>query len=466
MLFFTAMSHNLLKPWLFLPILCTLSSAAEKAEITYLNGMLRKQSPEWEAWDIGGDVRARIEIKDDAGVVPNTDFIDGLAESRGAAYLRERAHIGYRAPWFGAFAEARNASGHDDDAGDDAFDLTQAYLSFGNAKEFPLTAKLGRQELVYGDERFVGKGDWNNTGRTFDAARLRLENSFGWVDAFVGRVVLIDDNNFNVSNDYDYLSGIYASSSKLMPWQETQAYFLARNYGNQAPNAIGPGRPGSPSTQRDIYTLGTLWKSAPDAFGPWDYSFEAALQFGSVYNRAQDARLDQQSYGIFASAGYTWKEAWAQPRVGIGYEHGSGDSDPTDGKVETFENLFGTLHRPYGLMDLSGARNMHIPKITFTLKPVKGLTLNADLLGNFLDDTNDFFYPESGSPRNGNGYGIHPNYHSYVGTELDLYANYKLSNWANYQLGYGHFFVGDYVKSSVDATTDADWLYAQVLFTF
>ena len=68
--------------------------------------------------------------------------------------------------------------------------------------------------------------------------------------------------------------------------------------------------------------------------------------------------------------------------------------------------------------------------------------------------------------RSGNGYGIKPGNDSFAGTELDLYANYKVANWANLQLGYGHFFVGDYVKQSVGNTTDADWFYTQATLTF
>lgn len=440
--------------------------AAEK-KVPFFNNLLHSTYPESQPWDIGVELRGRFENKDDAGVTPNTDFISGLAESREAVYFREKIHVGYQAPWIGGFIEARDASGHEDLKADDVLDLHQAYLTFGNAAEFPLTARIGRQELSYGDQRFVGKGDWNNTGRSFEAIKLRLENSFGWVDAFTSRVVLVDDGNFNVSNDYDNFSGIYASSKQLMPWQETQAYFLARNYGFKAPDALAPGTPGSPSTQRDIYTLGTLWKSNPDAFHGWDYSMEIAYQFGSVYNKTQATRLDQQSYAVFLDGGYTWKNVTGTPRIGLGYEHGSGDGDATDGKVQTLENLFGTQHRPYGLMDLAGARNMHIPRLTFSIKPVKGLTLAADYLTFILADTNDFFYPESGGGRSGNGYGINPGHGAYAGSELDLYANYSVTPWSNLQIGYGHFFTGDYVKDSVGAAaTGADWFYTQLTLTF
>ncbi|HEY8990940.1 MAG TPA: alginate export family protein [Luteolibacter sp.] len=451
---------------LALPCLPELVSAAEKTEPAFLNTQLVEWSPAFKPWDIGAEFRARYESKDGAGVTPNTDFIPTLDHERDANYLREKIHLGYKDAWFSAFVEGRDASGHEDVKADDVFDLHQAYFTLGNAKEFPLTTKIGRQEMVYGDERLIGKGDWNNTGRSFDAIKLRLENGFGWIDAFTGRVVVVDDGNFNVSNDYDQFSGLYAGTKKLIPWQETQAYFLARNYGVKGPNAVSPGNPGSPSTQRDIYTLGTFWKSDPDVLQGWDYLFETAYQFGSVYNKKQNQRLDQDSYAIFANAGYTWKKTWGKPRLGLAYDHGSGDSNAKDDKVETFENLFGTQHRPYGLMDLAGARNMHIPKITFAVRPVNGLSLHADFMGFYLADTGDFFYPESGSGRSGNGYGIKPGNSSFAGTELDLYANYKVTNWANLQLGYGHFFVGDYVKQSVGPTTDADWFYTQATLTF
>lgn len=443
--------------------------AAEKEE-PWLNQQLHLRAPATQPWDIGAEFRGRFENKDDAGVISNTDFIEGVAASREAFLFREKAHLGYHSDWFTAMVEGRDASGHQDLSSDDAFDLFQAYLELGNPDVFPLTLKIGRQELSYGDQRFVGKGDWSNYGRTFDAIRLRAENSFGWVEAFTSRIVLPDDGNFNVSNDYDTFSGVYASSKKLISWQDTQLYFLARNANGQAADALTPGRPGTPSTARDIYTLGTLWKSDPKVLCGWDYSIELALQFGSVHNNAQDRRLDQKSYAVFLNAGYTWADAFGTPRLGLGYEHGSGDDNPRDGTVGTLENLFGTQHRPYGLMDLVGARNMHIPKLEFSIKPVKGLSLNADYLVFILDETNDFFYPEAGGGRNGNGYGVNQDYGSFVGSEIDLYASYNINSWSNLQLGYGHFFTGDYISDTADAAgsveTGADWFYTQLTLTF
>ncbi len=449
-------------------IICAAISHAADKETPVFDAWLHATYPESSPWDIGAEIRGRYESKEDAGTVPNTDFISGIAVSTEATLLREKFHVGYQAtPAFGVFVEGRDSAAHDIPVLDDQMDLYQAYASLGDPTRFPLTARIGRQELSYGDQRFVGKADWSNLGRSFDAIKLRLENSYGWVDAFAGRVVLPDNGNLNVSNDYDNLAGIYASSPVLMPWQDSQFYFLARNSGPQAVNSSSTGIPASPSTQRDIYTIGTLWKSHPQALAGWDYSMELAFQFGSVYSKTLLDRLDQQSYGIFLNAGYTWEKSFGKPRLGIAYEHGSGDSDPTDGKVQTFENLFGTQHKPYGLMDLVGPRNMHIPKLEISVKPVKGLTLGADYLFFIMANTHDYFYPEAGGGRSGNGYGINPDNGRFAGSEIDLYANYTINSWANYQIGYGHFFTGDYINQSVGpAVTDADWFYTQLSLTF
>jgi hypothetical protein len=440
-----------------------------------VNDWLRGQSGGWQPWDVGGQFRLRYEVRDNAGSFPNNDFIRNLENDNDYLLERLRYHLGSApAPWFAGYVEGQSSFEQWDKRSPspelDRFNLRQAWVAFGDPTQFPLVAKVGRQELVYGEERFVGTGDWSNTGRTFDAAKLRYEHSSFWVDAFAGRVVIPDNGQFAESNDYDWLLGLYGSTAKLIPWQDTQVYFLSRNVGSEAPNAVAPGVPGTPTTARDIYTVGTRWASRPDQLGAWDYALEGAGQFGSI-NQA-NVRRDQLSYAVFASGGYTWKHAWGSPRFGLGYEFGSGDSNPNDDQNQTFENLLGTNHRFYGAMDLFCQRNMHIPRLAASLKPVKNLTLSAEYLLFWLADTQDFLYPESGSGRNQNGYGRHPEFDAFVGSEIDLVATYTVKKFGDLQVGYGHFFVGDYIEQSVGSvpanggTVDANWFYVQARFNF
>ena len=56
------------------------------------------------------------------------------------------------------------------------------------------------------------------------------------MDAFTSHVVIPKDNHFDFSNNYDTFSGLYASTAELLPWQESQVYFLARNTSRNSPN--------------------------------------------------------------------------------------------------------------------------------------------------------------------------------------------------------------------------------------
>jgi hypothetical protein len=440
-----------------------------------LNDWLREQSPGFEKWDIGGEARLRYEIRSNAGFVANRDFGQNLDNSNDYLLLREKVHVGYRpADWVLVYGEARDSVAVDDDRRpspeNDFLDLHQAYALFGNAKDFPLLVKVGRQEMIYGDERFVGVSDWSNTGRSFDAVKFRYENEKFWVDAFTGRVVVPYDEHFNVANDYDWFSGLYASTREGLPWQESQAFAFSRNAGSGVTDAIALGVPGSPSGPRDVYTFGARVKSLPGKLAGWDYSAEIAGQFGSVVSGG--VRRDLEAMTGDATGGYTWAEAPWSPRLGVGYTYASGDRNPNDDKAETFEPLFGTNHKFYGFMDLWGPRNIHSGRFSASCKPVKGLVLSADYHLVWLADTHDSFYPESGAGRAGNGYGRNPGFSSFVGSEINAVASYTPAPWADLQLGYGHFFTGDYIEESITSVaanggvTDADWFYTQVKLRF
>ena len=119
-------------------------------------------------------------------------------------------------------------------------------------------------------------------------------------------------------------------------------------------------------------------------------------------------------------------------------------------------------------MDFVSWQNIHNVRFTASAKPIKGLTLTTDYHLFWLADTSDYFYTVSGSPRKTGGYGIKPANDSFVGSELDIVASYQVKSFVVAQLGYGHFFIGDYVKQSLTATgsQDADWIYAQLAFNF
>src|SRR5262249_12014062 len=141
------------------------------------------------------------------------DFKENTPDPNNSYWLqRVKPRVGYTADWFSFFVEGRGSYTSNDDRdpnpeSDGPIDLHQAYVTVGNHKQFPVSLKVGRQELSYGDERLIGAFDWNNIGRVFDAAKVRWQNEWFAADFFTGRVILPDDNHFNQPNDYDWFSG-------------------------------------------------------------------------------------------------------------------------------------------------------------------------------------------------------------------------------------------------------------------
>jgi hypothetical protein len=452
--------------------------AQTRGENTSLvNQWLRDESTAFNSWDLGGQLRVRFEDKENFATPGRgtVDFQRDGGNGDNAYFLfREKFHLGYKSDWITVFGELRDSRTANDERKPhpetDPLDLQQAYVLIGDSGKIPFTLKLGRQELSYGDERLVGASDWSNLGRVFDAAKLRYENQNFWIDTFVSRVVLPNPSDFDEANDYDFLSGIYASSKTVVPGNEAQIYLLARNVSVKSPNAIGAGLPAfmTGASARDIYTAGFRVKSLPNEFGGWDYDAELAAQLGNVKS-STGARLDHEAFAAHVAGGYTWTNFFGKPRAGLEYNFATGDSNPNDGKHGTFDNLLPTNHKFYGYMDFVSWQNIHDGRVTASLKPLKKLTLTSDCHAFWLADKNDFFYQVNGAPRGTGGYGIHAKAGSYVGSEIDLNATYNVCEAVTVQGGYGHFFRGDYVKNSLSTTSgavDANWFYLQMSLNF
>jgi hypothetical protein len=452
-------------------------------------------------WDFGSSVRLRYEVKEGfaiPGVAGSMDFrAHGADVSNDYLLSRIRFHAGFSECWGGVYVEGRSSLAASDERfaypntpavagtvrrqGDgpeaNVIDLGQAYVYLGNPS-FPFSLKAGRQELNYGEERLVSVNPWNNIGRTFDAVKVRWQIPGIWVDAFTSRIVIPEDGRFDVDNDYDWFSGVYASTTKL-PRHVLEGYFFARNASPQA-IAAEPSPQETPlPSARDIYTLGFRLKSIRGDLGPWDYAIEAAGQLGDFrdFRRgANSPRLDHQAWMAIVQGGYTITNLWSAPRLGLEYAHASGDSNPNDGKHETFDTLFPTYHAYYGYMNFFSLQNIHDVRAILQCKPHPRLSFSLEGHGFWLADTHDSFYSANGTPRGGlattpgTGYGINPSYNNFVGTELDLIGGWAITRFALLEAGYGHFFTGDYIRQSLSSPAfgnkDANWGYVQLNVSF
>lgn len=444
----------------------------EKKGLVFADGLLTVDIEE----------RLRFEARSN-----NRDFNDAVNDDSDDSWLLNRFRLGLAvkpAHWLKVYAQMQdtrewnserpNTPGIRGTEGEDNFDLRQAYVELGDLKEFPLALTLGRQILNYGDARLVADGNWNNFGRTFDAVKLRYQKKgVVTVDLFAARPVQIKEEVINDSDSADNFFGIYATLD-VLPFQMTELYVLHRDKEDLQPdldpiNKSDPRGAATGPVQR-ITTIGTRWASKKGAFGDWDYGLEAAYQFGDYWAGARTGpALDHNAFAIHLRAGHTWEDIGWKPRVGLEYNYASGDKDPTDGKNESFQNLFPSNFAPYGYMDEMPWRNMHNARLHLTAQPTKKLSAELSWHVFWLAETTDFWYRSNGVATQRAAFGGADvrtlGASNYVGHEIDLAFTYKPTEWLTIFTGYSHFFAGDYIQAT-GPSDDADFAYLQATFQF
>jgi hypothetical protein len=354
--------------------------------------------------------------------------------------------------------------------GDDYFDLRQAYIEIGDFSKSPWDLKVGRQILSYGDERLVGAFDWNNFGRTFDAAKLTYKTKGFSIDGFASTPVVITAKNYNQSDLFNgtetnrglVFSGLYATFDDL-PFGTLDLYSLLidqprGNTTNAQGTLTAATTTGSLARHSDFVTLGSRIKGDPKKLGGWEFSGEFAYQVGDVRG------LELNAFAATVGGGFNFDAPW-KPRLYAEYNYASGDSNSADGDIDTFQNLFPTNHKFYGIMDVFAWQNLHNAMLSFKVTPVKNVTAQVDYNAFWLADTNDVWYRANGltavRPLNAAA----RNASSYCGSEVDFVVTWNVCKNLQVQGGYSHFFAGDYLKST-GFHSDADFGYLQATITF
>jgi hypothetical protein len=469
-----------------------------------IDSYLVANDPAFKAWDIGVNERLRYEDKSSAGAThagSNFDFDSAPPTTNSNTYWLSRLmpRIGYTGDWVSAVVELRSSYSFGDDRytatspgrnlseNDGPLQLELAYVTIGDLKQFPLTVKIGRQELNLGDQRLVGAAMWLNIPHTFDAVKVRYQNSFLGVDLFAADLAYVRGNHFDESNSQDRLSGAYFDFPGLSKNDVLELYLLARNVTRGIVTddwSLVPS-PFRFTAPQDTYTLGTHAKSKPAAYAPWDYGIEAMYQFGdrtSVFPATPVAaatrapRLDQSAWAFILQGGYTWKKLPWTPRLAMIVSCASGDRNSADGGSQTFLNLLPSNHGLYGAMDLSSLQNIEDYRLSFSVKPSATTSLALDAHQQYLENTHDYWYNVAGIPRNtpgatpgsGRGFGINPGYSADLGREIDVISGWTVAKGFLLEAGLGHFFRGDYIKQSLRAvgSKDANYCYVQATLNF
>ena len=308
-------------------------------------------------------------------------------------------------------------------------DLRLGYLQLGDSDQSPLSLRAGRQDLNFGEQRLLGNFNWINVGRSFDAVRLTVRHNRYRLDAFASSVVIPTSTGFDRPQTGNNLHGLYGGIEKLPLGASIEPYVLWR----LAPNQVSES--GIKAT-KDFETIGFRGTGRIRAI---DYGTEVAGQVGSL---GQDRVRAWAGHWV---AGYTIPASRWRSRFSAEYNYASGDQNPHDGVLGTFDVLYPSPHDQYGLCDQVGWRNIHDVRLGWDAKPAPKLSLIANYHNWWLASARDALYAPTGAAvvRRLDGLaGRH------VGQEIDLEASYPVTAQIQLTAGLGHIFPGGFLKKT------------------
>lgn len=351
-------------------------------------------------------------------------------------YERENLSIGLSAQHVGVWGQDPQI----DKNGRFILNEAWAQLNFGTG----FFAKLGRQSLVYDDERLLGGLDWNVAGRYHDALKLGYQNSNNKLHL----IVAFNQNDETLIGGTYYAPGAQPYKTMQTLWYEHtcskafRASFLFMNLGIE-----GGDIEKKESDTKFMQTLGTNLYYTP---GNWSFGGTFYYQFGK-----SKAGKDISAFMWAVNAGYQIDPRW---KVAIGSDYLSGAGNEPSGKYKAFDPLYGTHHKFYGAMDYfyaSSFKNGLNPglwdnQLSVAFKLVK--KVNLSLAYHYFSVTGDV-YEKSGEKASRG-----------LGSEVDFQVDWQIMKDVKLSAGYSTMLAGktmELVKGG-DSSSWQDWGWLSV----
>jgi hypothetical protein len=250
----------------------------------------------------------------------------------------------------------------------------------------------------------------------------------GWsVDALATRPAETGPGIFDDAPDHRRsLWGVYAARALPAKKSGIDIYYLGYSR-KKAQFDQGAGR-------ELRHSLGTRIHGTP---ANWDYNYELVYQFGDFGTR------NIRAWTTASDTGYRFKEFPFCPRIGLRADIASGDGNPEDNRLGTFNALFpkgayfsqADLLGPYNLMDVH-------PSVGLEL--TQKLSVSFDLDFFWRQSTHDGIYSVPGGLIY-SGKGIESRY---IGNHANVELEWQISRHLSWTGAYLHFFPGRFLEEA------------------
>jgi hypothetical protein len=384
---------------------------------------------------LGNEIRVRYEFYQDNQWGQGPQDPGGFLWARVLPY--SDLHLG---PSFRAFGQIVSAFEWWDDTGlrppdEDRLDVLQAFfdVSVPFGEDQSLLVRPGRQILRYGSDRLISMRYGSNVPLPFDGALARLETERWRIDAFYVQPVATDPGEWDdQSNDTQSLWSLYTTRAlpSIGKRAGIDAYYIGY-WDDEARFAQGPG-------EEMRHTLGVRFFGQKGAF---DWDLEGFYQFGQYDMATRDGSIS--AWAVGSNIGYTFDAAPLRPRLGMKMNVISGDDDPNDADLRTFNSLF-PKRKYFGEMGLIGPYNLidvH-PSLGLQLTSKTALELAAVVYWRY--STNDGIYNTPGNVIR-TGFDTDARF---IGTQLEAALTHEFSRELEAAATYEIFLPGSFIKDS------------------
>ena len=393
----------------------------------------------------GGQVRLRLDATQNQSL---EDFSYTPGKDETQLLNRTRLHVEANpADWVRLYFEPQFYGRWGGYNNEDRLSVYQGYIELSKLGQFPVSAKIGRQELVYGSGFFLGNDDFYR-GLNWDGAKINVQPMCNLsVDLIAARLVSFANNKSGKPGLY----GFYSTYSGL---QDTvwDFYFFYNRHGFQnLYNHLYESFHDSPLW----FTVGTRFEAKP-----WEqlgFEIEPVYQFGRVrYNNPGNSG-QIRAYGGHAHITYDFKLP-LEPSLRVCYAFGTGDSSPDDGTMREFHGNIYNDSAMVGDMnvipDMSGvdigdirASGIKATTVASSIKPSPKLTVNLDY----------HYFVADKTPKD---------FSRTLGSEVDFYIEYGLSEKISILASANHFFTANIFRQATGKNKDVDYFFLQTQIEF
>jgi len=326
-----------------------------------------------------------------------------------------------------------------------------------NVFDMPLTAVIGRQDIIFGVGWLVLDGTPLDGSRTIFTDAVRFTYDWKEKDTKIDMIYIdqasasdrwlkpVNDRDRGLTEQDEYGAILYLTNQSLEK-TKLEAYFM---YKNDNPIDILPGDrnfPGLWSRKAEIYTFGgAVAKTIDDN---WNYRVEGAIQTGDKSDATADLSTgtmrDLEAYGALTNLEYLFHDN-LDSSAHIGYEYCSGD-DPGTSDNEQFDPLWAEWPRWSELYIYTYSKETMIAESTNVHRFNVGHKFKANKQWQICTDYHLLWADQNTTT--GSATFVISDHSNFRGQLLTCWAKYKMSEKLSGHLLGEYFIPGSYYDQS------------------